>query len=500
MTDKNEIYAALNANASATASVGVNQTISNGQIDTANKQNVDFQTNINQANQQNSANHGVKLEKQQLIPTSQPNFGITPALQTTNQLAQNLSLWPIDNTTQQPQPDLLNATTNTYPNTLFGSLATNMNNNPMNLNQADLSATPNFGVAGGNTSNNLLNYPNIQNFAQPIGSVSSVLESTANDSSATTPLSNLFSTSSHQPQANLMPNLVNPLNNLTSMTAMQNHMNASNQLLAGAAAAAALGQGLGSNFNNVYSNPLSSVAHNGHLGDVNQLGGYFVNGRPLPHALRAKIVELSTVYGIRPCDISRQLKVSHGCVSKILAKYNDTGNIAPGNIGGSKPRVTTPEVVANIAKYKRADPGMFAWEIRDKLMKDGVCVKGNCPSVSSISRILRKKMHFRGEISSDDLDNKSSADKSGSVQNLTAHTNAQLLQNAQKRSKDEVSPRSNSSSGLAQSSSDNDNNQLNLKLQTRKLMAVGSTGLGGTSNMLKNSGVAWGAVFPNGQV
>ncbi|XP_072218986.1 paired box protein Pax-9 [Leuresthes tenuis] len=126
-------------------------------------------------------------------------------------------------------------------------------------------------------------------------------------------------------------------------------------------------------------------------GEVNQLGGLFVNGRPLPNSVRLRIVELAQL-GMRPCDISRQLRVSHGCVSKILARYNETGSILPGAIGGSKPRVTTPAVVNSIRDYKQGDPGIFAWEIRDRLLSDGVCDKFNVPSVSSISRILRNKM------------------------------------------------------------------------------------------------------------
>ena len=44
-----------------------------------------------------------------------------------------------------------------------------------------------------------------------------------------------------------------------------------------------------------------------------------MNGRPLPDQVRQQIVDQAH-HGVRPCDIARQLRVSHGCVSKILAR------------------------------------------------------------------------------------------------------------------------------------------------------------------------------------
>ena len=95
--------------------------------------------------------------------------------------------------------------------------------------------------------------------------------------------------------------------------------------------------------------------------------------------------------GVRPCEISRRLLVSHGCVSKILGRYYETGAIRPGSIGGSKPKVATPPVVAKIVQYKQQNPTIFAWEIRDRLVEEGICDRDSTPSVSSINRILRNK-------------------------------------------------------------------------------------------------------------
>ncbi|XP_045507196.1 paired box pox-neuro protein [Colias croceus] len=130
------------------------------------------------------------------------------------------------------------------------------------------------------------------------------------------------------------------------------------------------------------------MPHTGQAG-VNQLGGVFVNGRPLPDMVRKRIVELA-ILGVRPCDISRQLLVSHGCVSKILTRFYETGSIRPGSIGGSKTKqVATPTVVKKILRLKQENPGMFAWEIRERLLSARVCEPHSIPSVSSVNRILR---------------------------------------------------------------------------------------------------------------
>jgi paired box protein 6 len=73
--------------------------------------------------------------------------------------------------------------------------------------------------------------------------------------------------------------------------------------------------------------------------------------------------------------------VSNGCVSKILKRYNQTGSVKPRVVGGSKPRVATPNVVTKIVQYKRATPLIFAWEIRDRLLEECICTEDNLPSV-----------------------------------------------------------------------------------------------------------------------
>lgn len=108
--------------------------------------------------------------------------------------------------------------------------------------------------------------------------------------------------------------------------------------------------------------------------------------------------------GIKPCNISRQLKVSHGCVSKILNRYQETGSIRPGVIGGSKPRVASAEIESKIEEIRQIKPELQSWEIKDKLIQLGFCDKNTVPSVNSINRICQTTTSSCGSDSNSESD------------------------------------------------------------------------------------------------
>ncbi|XP_028898802.1 paired box protein Pax-6 isoform X2 [Zeugodacus cucurbitae] len=120
-------------------------------------------------------------------------------------------------------------------------------------------------------------------------------------------------------------------------------------------------------------------------------GIFGAGGSPSPTTLNAlmsqqRLLELSRFGGLRGYDIAQHMLSQQGAVSKLLGSLRP-----PGLIGGSKPKVATPTVVSKIEQYKRENPTIFAWEIRERLISEGVCTNTTAPSVSSINRILRNR-------------------------------------------------------------------------------------------------------------
>lgn len=123
-------------------------------------------------------------------------------------------------------------------------------------------------------------------------------------------------------------------------------------------------------------------------GRCNQLGGSFINGRPLPMAKRKQIVELHEA-GTRPCQISRLLKVSHGCVSKILNRYQETGSIDPGIIGGSKKKKAAAALAQAAGQTRAQIRGEVSQvsQTRQRSVDSSICVKSIEPNESTTHQI-----------------------------------------------------------------------------------------------------------------
>ena len=120
---------------------------------------------------------------------------------------------------------------------------------------------------------------------------------------------------------------------------------------------------------------------------VNQLGGFFSNGRPQPLEVREKIVKMYAS-GIRKCEISRHLRVSHSCVSKILEKYHETGSIKPRQYSKKRNSEIPLELTEKIIEYRKQ--AYLAWEIRDLLIKNEKITVNRAPTVDSIRKLIRK--------------------------------------------------------------------------------------------------------------
>ena len=116
----------------------------------------------------------------------------------------------------------------------------------------------------------------------------------------------------------------------------------------------------------------------------NKLGGGYQNGKPLPKWLRREIIALAQ-NGVRQCDISRRLRITHGCISKILSKYQRTGHFEPGREHDATLRnITTPRALRT-DEYMQDESGLFSWDTRRaRLRQNNLCRDGTLYSLGSI--------------------------------------------------------------------------------------------------------------------
>ena len=94
---------------------------------------------------------------------------------------------------------------------------------------------------------------------------------------------------------------------------------------------------LSNNFNNL----INFTGNQSNATRINQFGGKYQNGKALPMRVRRQIVHMAHS-GMKPSQISQDLKVSHGCVSKILSRFKTHRSIKPGSLGVKMTGVPDP--------------------------------------------------------------------------------------------------------------------------------------------------------------
>ena len=127
--------------------------------------------------------------------------------------------------------------------------------------------------------------------------------------------------------------------------------------------------------------------------DYNALGREFRPGEPLSAEIRRRIVVLYWS-GVGPRAISRTVRVTHGEVCRIIRPYQTNGTYSPFSQGGRRnPSRLSDNVLESIELFKLMKNSMFGREIRERLLNDGVCDGGNLPTLSTVNKRIKNKLH-----------------------------------------------------------------------------------------------------------
>ena len=143
---------------------------------------------------------------------------------------------------------------------------------------------------------------------------------------------------------------------------------------------------LASHLTDIYSHTPPPIGA-GQLPNATPLSGQLPNALSVQHRqlleLQQRYLAASRLAAMQGAAGATPPGVAHGVppstpsiippsrVGNGLATPPNQSGRQPGMIGGSKPKVATPEVVSKIESYKRENPTIFAWEIREKLISEG---------------------------------------------------------------------------------------------------------------------------------
>jgi len=96
--------------------------------------------------------------------------------------------------------------------------------------------------------------------------------------------------------------------------------------------------------------------------------------------------------GFSLTDISNDVKVTVRGVNKIINHYAHHGTLIPFCQGSSEADVVTDDVSHCIQIWKLRRPSIYARELQNRLLLEGICDRDKLPSISAINRSLTGKL------------------------------------------------------------------------------------------------------------
>ena len=124
---------------------------------------------------------------------------------------------------------------------------------------------------------------------------------------------------------------------------------------------------------------------------VNRAGGLFDNGRNLPHFIRERVLDLHH-NGASQRQIAQEPGTSRHFVQNVLRDYDLTNSCFQAPKGHRGRTVLTPNAVECIEIEKLSKPSIYAAEIANRLVTDGVLYPADLPHRSTITKFVRKEL------------------------------------------------------------------------------------------------------------
>ena len=123
----------------------------------------------------------------------------------------------------------------------------------------------------------------------------------------------------------------------------------------------------------------------------NQDGKLYDNGRNYPKLLREEVLDLNHD-GMSQRAIARELRTSRCFIQNVLADYDHTGSSLQHLRDPPERSIMTPEVICCVETEKLMKPSVYARELQDRLLLDGVVHPLDLPSRSAISKCIREDL------------------------------------------------------------------------------------------------------------